>query len=271
MKLNKEYVRCIVVQWIKTFWSDPVSYQFAIENENYEDLASGRVFYNQHGATAFPVRLASELFQRGKAYLTSKGNPGPYRIYDPCCGGGYLLASIGFLHREDIETITASDIDPAAVELASRNLSLLTAAGLQARIGQIRQMHASYGKDSHMAALAGAERLGKLIGEPASPESLECFEADSTEQSDKLNGKQFDIIVSDVPYGNQVEWKTESSDPVGRMLSRLEPLLAPASIVILVSAKDQKISHDRYSKLGQIKIGKRRVTLLESTGSSLNC
>lgn len=240
-----------------------MSYQFATENENYEDLASGRVLYNQHGATAFPVRLASELFQRGKAYLTGKGNRGPYRIYDPCCGGGYLLASIGFMHRKDIETITASDIDPAAVELASRNLSLLTAAGLQTRIGQIRQMHESFGKDSHVAALASAERLGKLIGEHASPESVQCFVEDATEQSDRLIGQHFDMIVSDVPYGNQVEWKSESSDPVGRLLNRLEPLVAPASILILVSSKDQKISHDRFHKLGQIKLGKRRATLLE--------
>ncbi|WP_158301743.1 hypothetical protein [Paenibacillus mesophilus] len=241
-----------------------MSYQFAIENENYEDFASGRVLYNQHGATAFPVRLASELFQRGKAYLTGKGNDGPYRIYDPCCGGGYLLASIGFLHREYIETITASDVDPAAVELASRNLSLLTAAGLQARIGQIRQMHGSFGKDSHLAALASAEKLGKLIGEPFSPESLECFAEDATELSDRLSGQHFDMIVSDVPYGNQVEWKSESGDPVGHMLNRLEPLMAPVSILILVSAKDQKIDHDRFRKLGQIKLGKRRATLLES-------
>jgi 23S rRNA G2445 N2-methylase RlmL len=249
----------------KTCWSDPVSYQFATEYEHYEDLASGRVLYNQHGSTAFPVRLASELFQRGKAILSGKGSRGPYRIYDPCCGGAYMLASIGFLHGEDIESIAASDIDPSAVDLACRNLSLLTAEGLRKRVEQIEQMHDSYGKQSHAEALAGAERLRQRIGSfPKSAGISECFAADATQPNERLKGKRFDIVLTDVPYGNKVEWNTEASDPAGLLLDRLEPVLAPASVVILVSAKDFKITHVRYRRLGQYKIGKRRVTLLES-------
>ncbi|RJX37512.1 hypothetical protein D3P09_21250 [Paenibacillus pinisoli] len=30
-------------------------------DHNYEDFASGRVLYNAHGTTSFPVRLASEI------------------------------------------------------------------------------------------------------------------------------------------------------------------------------------------------------------------
>ena len=63
-----------------------MSYRFTSDH-HYEDLASGRVLYNQHGTTAFPVRLASEIFLRAKQHLTRKGNAGPYHLYDPCGGG----------------------------------------------------------------------------------------------------------------------------------------------------------------------------------------
>ncbi|MDF2713926.1 MAG: hypothetical protein K0R28_851 [Paenibacillus sp.] len=246
-----------------------MSYQFAIEQENYEDLASGRVLYNQHGSTAFPVRLASDLFQRAKAALIGKGSRGPYRIYDPCCGGGYMLASIGFLHGEDLESITASDIDPSAVDLACRNLSLLTAEGLRKRVEQIEQLHASYGKQSHAEALAGAKRLRRRIDAFANPAGIsDCFVADATQPNERLAGRQFDIVLTDVPYGNKVEWKTEASEPTALLLDRLEPLLTPESVVILVSAKESKITHDRYRRLGQFKMGKRRVALLESLANA---
>src|SRR5438128_795255 len=38
-------------------------FKFAVERENYADYASGKVFYNLPGHPAFPVRLASEIFQ----------------------------------------------------------------------------------------------------------------------------------------------------------------------------------------------------------------
>ena len=50
-----------------------MSYKFAITDENYEDFASGRVLFNQHGTTAFPVRLASEIFQRCEHILETSG------------------------------------------------------------------------------------------------------------------------------------------------------------------------------------------------------
>lgn len=46
-----------------------MKYLYEIEFKNYEDFVSGRVLYNRKGATAFPVRLASEIFQRCKAAL----------------------------------------------------------------------------------------------------------------------------------------------------------------------------------------------------------
>jgi 23S rRNA (guanine2535-N1)-methyltransferase len=63
-----------------------VKYRFAVQRENYEDLSSGRVLYGQPGSTAFPVRIASEIFQRCAERLARLEAPPLYSLYDPCCG-----------------------------------------------------------------------------------------------------------------------------------------------------------------------------------------
>lgn len=84
-------------------------YQFT-KNDNFEDYSSGRVLYGATGATNFPVRLISEMFQRAKYYLESEVQKGPYFIYGPFCGAGYSLTILGLLHGVDIGSIYGSDI-----------------------------------------------------------------------------------------------------------------------------------------------------------------
>lgn len=73
-------------------------YKYINSKESYGDLASGKVLYNFLGLTAFPVRLANEMMQRCFAYLKNLNCNAPFTIYDPCCGGGYILTTLGFLH-----------------------------------------------------------------------------------------------------------------------------------------------------------------------------
>src|SRR3954454_13430762 len=101
-----------------------MKYRFVPQRENYEDYAGGRVLFGRPGNTAFPVRLASEIFQRCADRLARSGVPPPYSIYDPCCGSGYLLTVIGLLHGDRIARILASDVNLHALEFAQRNLSL---------------------------------------------------------------------------------------------------------------------------------------------------
>lgn len=238
-----------------------MSYQFVLESGNYEDLASGRVLYNMQGTTAFPVRLASEIFLRGKRLLQQRGNSGPYRVYDPCGGGGYLLTTIGFLHGEDIAALTASDVNPAAVELARKNLSLLTRDGLHERIKQLEGLYESYGKESHQAALDSARRLGGMLEDSGKAVPVHCFTSDITGEK-AVEGPKHDFIISDIPYGQTVEWKTDREDPVEALLANLEGLLAEGGIAALVSPKDAKIQHDRYIRLSKFQLGKRKITYL---------
>ena len=116
------------------------------------------------GHPAFPVRLASEVFQRcmisrEKFYKNSD----PCILYDPCCGTAYHLSVLAYLHGENIRTVIGSDMDGKAVAVAKRNLELLTVAGLDQRIGEISQLFELYGKDSHKDALSSGHILRNRI------------------------------------------------------------------------------------------------------------
>src|SRR6185436_4320415 len=141
-----------------------MQYQYAKERVDYSDLSSGRVLYSLPGHPAFPVRLASEIFQRCMALreATYKVST-PCVLYDPCCGAAYGLSVLGYLHGEKIQALIGSDVDEKAVALAGQNLGLLTASGLNDRMHEISEILLLYGKESHKEALASSRILQKRI------------------------------------------------------------------------------------------------------------
>ncbi len=239
-----------------------MKYIYEQEQKNYQDFASGRVLFNQKGATAFPVRLASEIFLRGKAYLEEKGHTGLITIYDPFCGGAYLLTVLGFLHGKYIKRIIASDIDENILNLARRNLSLLTAAGLEQRIEEIKNNLLLYGKESHKEALESALRLKALQADINKRLEIECFQADAGEAR-LPDGVKVDLILTDLPYGQITHWSNAGENTLDLFLENIEPLLKPTSILAIISVKEQKIEHSRYNRIKHFTIGKRRISFLE--------
>src|SRR5512141_1169917 len=118
-----------------------MQYQYVKEQLDYSDLASGRVFHSLSGHPAFPVRLASEIFQRCLARRETIYNTSTRCVlYDPCCGAAYHLSVLAYLHREFIQEVIGSDVDEKAVALAKRNLDLVSVAGLDRRIAEIAEM-----------------------------------------------------------------------------------------------------------------------------------
>lgn len=57
-------------------------YRFATERRDYSDYASGKVFYALPGCPAFPVRLASEIFQRCLEIRAAEDATQPCVLYD---------------------------------------------------------------------------------------------------------------------------------------------------------------------------------------------
>lgn len=241
-----------------------MKYRFETETRNYEDFASGRVLYNRPGATAFPVRLGSEIIQRCLARIRERHGECRLTLYDPCCGGAYLLTTIGLLHGREFSKIYASDIDEAMVELAKDNLSLLTHAGMVKRIAQIQRDVQLYNKESHKEALISALRLQSLV-DKITHLSFECMRLDTlrTPLDTVLEPHSIDIVITDVPYGGTVQWSEEMADPIGVLLRNLRCILSDKAVVAVISDKKQKTELQGYQRVERFKVGKRSILILE--------
>lgn len=249
-----------------------MQYKYATEQPDYSDFSSGRVFYSLPGHPAFPVRLASEIFQRCIAHRQANyGISTPCVLYDPCCGAAYHLSVLGYLHSEMIQEIIGSDIDEKAVALAKKNLDLLHMDGLNQRINEISELLEQYGKDSHKDALRSASVLKKKFSTLTAGNFLKTrvFQAnvfDQREIENHIEPKSVDIIFTDVPYGQHSQWHDprfdELSNPLNSMLEALLEVLSSTSIVAIASDKQQKVSHERYERIERFQAGKRRVVIL---------
>jgi 23S rRNA G2445 N2-methylase RlmL len=241
-----------------------VNYLYESEKCSYEDYASGRVLYNMPGTAPFPARLGSEIFERCNAVLNKKGIAGPYNIYDPFCGSGYLLTVLGFLHNGHIKRITASDTNSDILKMTERNLELLSILGLNERMSQIEQLISLYGKQSHKDALASALKLMSLIG--SNRIEVDCFCANAAELGIYKNRlADVDMVITDLPYGKITHWSDLSTeaDAAAEFLTSLYGVIPAHSVIAVVSDKKQKVKNDLYRRLEHFNVGKRQVVLLD--------
>lgn len=240
-----------------------VQYIYEPNLKNYEDLSSGRVLYNAPGATAFPVRLASEIIQRCFEILKQKGHAGPYSIYDPCCGGAYILTTIAMLHGQYINKLFASDIQPELIQLADKNLSLLTIEGMERRKEELQQLYNSYQKPSHLEALESVSRLARMVDRSNLSEAI-CFQRDITAVVNDNRLQKINIVISDVPYGDIVSWHSEDANPLDLFFANsYEALDGDYSVLAVIADKSQKIRHDQFKRIQHFKVGKRQVGIFE--------
>jgi hypothetical protein len=207
-------------------------YKFTETKKNYKDYSNGKVIYGVPKATNFPVRLASEIFQRCTEYLIKKGKSVPYTIYDPLCGTGYTLTVLGFLHGSSIRTIFASDSDKAALEFANKNLSLLNTEGIDNRIHELEKFIQDYNKISHKEALESAQRLKSKIQSLSI--KTEIFQFNILTDTDlPKQVSEIDLVMADVPYGKLAQWHSmkEESNPIKICLDKIKIRLSSIAIV----------------------------------------
>ena len=249
-------------------------YKYAKENKDYSDYASGRVFYSAPGHPAFPVRLVSEVFQRCWAQRQANGFTTPASIYDPCCGSAYHLSTLAHLHWSMIDRIIVSDNDAKILEVAKRNLSLLTQSGLEKRVQEIAVMYDTFGKSSHIEAAKSAQQLTKQKKKNLAKHQIgtRYFTADATNRQEiieNISSDQIDIIICDVPYGNQSEWQfvreTKVTQPgmLWQMLDALLTIIHKNTIVAISANKAQKCAHTSFKRVDRLQMGKRRITFLQ--------
>jgi 23S rRNA (guanine2535-N1)-methyltransferase len=243
-------------------------YKYATKETDYSDFASGRVFYSLPGMPAFPIRLIAEIFQRARAALPPGSN---LNIYDPTCGGAYHLTALAILYGSSIRSIFASDINETAVELARRNLGLLSESGLNQREAEIRSLLEEFGKESHREAVYSVKTLRERMKDiPAI--KTHVFRANvfnPMEIQRGLGGEQIDLVFADVPYGHLSSWSLPkwenfpaSSSAIWMMLESLLSVLPERAVVAIAADKSQKIAHENYRQIERFKIGRRQIRLL---------
>lgn len=229
------------------------------DNNNFEDYSSGRVIYHKTGMPNFPVRLAGEIFCRCLQYINKK----EITLYDPCCGSGYLVTVLGLLNLQIIKAIYASDISEDAINLANKNLSLLSEDGLNIRKKQIEQMITQFGKPSHIESLKSVNKFIDLVKRVNSSIAVNVFKADILTPN-ALKNKDFiaDIVITDIPYGNLVSWSDNSIEAVNVLLESLLPVLSDNSVVAVITDKRQKVNHEKFKRMEKFKVGKRLITIM---------
>jgi SAM-dependent methyltransferase len=211
--------------------------------------------------TNYPARLAREIFLRCAA---AYGGPGKkLRVYDPCCGGGYILTVLGFLHGDKIESLYGSDISENAVELAEANLGLLSPEGLAERKGRLGELYAAHGKESHRLATESVERLSALTRRVGDSRVF---------NRDILNGREqppfdfkADVVIADIPYGRISYWSSFPAVAVCRMLANISGVLGEGAVVAVSGGKNLKFYTPGYCRVEKFIIGKRKIEILRPT------
>jgi 23S rRNA (guanine2535-N1)-methyltransferase len=248
-----------------------MQYLFPEHSLAKSDLASGKVLFSRPGLTAFPVRLGNELFLRGVSLLEATGRRPPFHVYDPTCGGGYLMAVLGLLNPHLIGQLSLSDISPEALSIAAKNLKLLSAKGMSDRQAELAALARTSERESHVAATASAARLHAWLDHQSSSlKQTNIFRADATDSNSIRShfpaGPSIDIGFADAPYELHSNWQTEATGnaPEMKVLLTFAELSVP--VVILATRKGLKLTNPRYRRHAKLRNGRRVLWIFELTG-----
>ncbi len=236
-------------------------------SENLEDFASNRVLVGYPGSTAFPVRLAFEIFSRAVCALADAGRTGPYTIYDPCAGAGYLLSVIALRFGSKLKEILASDIDSRALEFAQQNLALCNPGGLQARIKTLRERAMARPSEATEGALASGLRIEGSFDQDRRLIPLRIFEQDIFSSCSPALSKSVDLLITDLPHGRAVDWVKgpDSNERRYELLSQmLSTVLAPKGVAIICSGKESPKQIAPLRRLELLKLGHRQMLFLQN-------
>ncbi len=208
----------------------------------------------------FPVRLNLELFELAFHRL----NRPRLSVYDPCCGSGFSLTTLGMMKQEKIECLYASDVNPACVEAAQCNTAMLTPEGLTSASEKILSNETASPERKKQLTEARTKLLPYLTNHTL---RKEVFPHDILESAPQLPQK-IDYIFADIPYGNLTEWTNRAGcdNPSLQFLRNIEKILSTKGIVVISGTKELKLPPDsikNYTKIDKIRAGKRLIYMLE--------
>lgn len=235
-----------------------MGYRYATERTDHSALASGQVLRSAPGFPGFPVRLASELLQRAMVHLEGGG----VRLWDPCCGSGYLATVLGLLHRDLLTHVRATDVDADAVGIAARNLELLTAEGLAERERELRRSARDFGRVAFIERAEAARDLAARLAEMGGDLPHVSAVADVFTLTEPVES---DLVITDVPYGEMTRWEGSApEDPLRGLLASMGRVL-PARAVVVVTARTRRVRlPEGVQALERVKVGNRSAVLVRA-------
>lgn len=230
-------------------------YRFA-EKNSFQYLAAGSVIKSYKGNTNFPVRLGHEIFNRCLQYFDNKEK---VTIYDPMCGSGYLLTTIGLLNFNKISKIYGSDINDEVINVARKNLRLLTIEGIKKRENEIQHLLDNYDRESYKIGLQQITIFKDIVNKDL---DFELFKRDLFEESVKSDIKA-DIIIMDLPYNNLVNYQGNYSK--NKLEEQIVSLTQKNTIIAVIKNKAQKLTiNSTLQRLEKIKTGKRVIEIYKN-------
>ena len=248
-------------------------YRFETIREDYSHYASGNVFAGATGNTGFPVRLASEVFQACLALLPVERASKRVVVYDPFCGAGYLLATVGYRHWASIQRLVGSDTDDRALQIARYNLSMLNRAGLVSKLDYLLEAQGSDWRLSRDATIRSVHYFLERLAVLEASHSIDCtlFRADAGCLPDIVGGMQqtaADIVMTDLPYGVLSNWQgvlanaPSHAAAITTLLQSLQSVMSPNAVAAIISCKSESVAHPAFRRRRRLKLGKRMVTFL---------
>lgn len=235
-----------------------MAYRYALARESYADL-SGGVLHSAPGFPAFPVRLASEMFQRALEFAPGSSA----QVWDPCCGSGYLLTALALLHRLDITGVLGTDLDPAALTLARKNLGLLSEHGMDARADELRARAERLDKPAYLDAAAAARRLARGLSQRGGALPYGVAQADVFNPGQLrhvLDGRRPNLVITDVPYGEQTSWVgPNGAAGIDGMLRALAEVLDDDAVIAVATRGRKPRLAETHRRLASFRIGTRVV------------
>ncbi len=184
------------------------------------------------------------------------------RLWDPCCGSGYLVTVLGLLHRDLLVHVRASDVDPDAVAIAARNLELLTAEGLAERERELRRSALDFGRVAYVERAEAARDLAAGLAVTGGDLPHESAVADVFALAEPVDA---DLVVTDVPYGEMTRWEGDiPQDPVHGLLSSMGRVLPERSVVVLTARTRRVQLPEGVRALERVKVGNRSAVLVRA-------
>lgn len=194
-------------------------------NTDYADVGSGHVLYSAPGFPAFPARLSIELFERAR----HAAGVDRAALWDPMCGAGGIVTTLGLTRGNAIRRILATDVSSHAIALAERNPKLVHADGLTDRAETLRQMGAEPSR------IVSAERLARRMKGIEIEAGARVADATNRAALVDLGVGTIDVVIADLPYGDQTHWQSASDAPFLAMLKTLTQLLPRHSVMVFTS------------------------------------